>query len=193
MQVVLASRNAGKLQELREIFAELDVELISQADLDIPSAPEESSTFVENALGKARFVAKASGLPALADDSGLVVPALMGAPGIDSALYAGTHGDDRANNRKLIDELRNVGERSAFFFCALTFLLHEHDPTPLIATGRWHGSIVDEPRGEQGFGYDPHFKVRGLEVTAAQLAKAEKNQISHRGLAAQALLDQWPR
>jgi XTP/dITP diphosphohydrolase len=188
MKVVLASGNRGKLAELRELLAPLAVELESQAALGIEPAPEERLTFVENALDKARHASRLSGLPALADDSGLVVPALGGAPGIRSARYAGPESDDAANRAKLIAALGEVAEPAAHFFCALIWLRHPEDPAPLIATARWHGTIVREPRGEGGFGYDPLFYVPGFERTAAQLTPEEKNRASHRGRAMARLL-----
>jgi XTP/dITP diphosphohydrolase len=134
-------------------------------------------------LIKARAVASATGLAALADDSGLVVPALGGAPGLHSARYAGTHGDDQANNHKLIADLATESERGAYFYCAIVFLLHSEDPTPVIATARWHGQIIDTPQGDHGFGYDPHFYLPELQQTSAQLPREQKNALSHRGQA----------
>lgn len=188
MRVILASHNEGKLAELRQLFAELDWQLQSQADHQVPAAVEDGLTFVENALLKARAVCRATGLPAIADDSGLVVPALGGAPGIYSARFAGTHGDDAANNRKLLQMLANESERHAYFFCAMAFLLHADDPTPIIASAAWHGSILQEPRGSEGFGYDPLFLVAGLGQSSAELPAAKKNRLSHRGQASRHLL-----
>lgn len=190
MQVVLASRNSGKLSEMRQLFAHLPLTLESQADYNVPGADETGSTFVENAIIKARAVSLATSLPAIADDSGLVVPALNGAPGIYSARYAGRQGDDAANNQKLIEAMRSVDEREAYFYCAMVFMLHASDPTPLIATAAWAGEIVDQAAGDQGFGYDPHFFLPGLGQTSAELPKAQKNKLSHRGQAAAKLLVQ---
>ena len=183
MRVVLASGNRGKLKELRDMLAPLTLELESQADHNVPSPVEDGLTFIENALIKARAVSRATGLPAIGDDSGIVVPALGGAPGIYSARYAGTHGDDRGNNAKLLAELAPFENRAAYFYCAMVFLRHADDPTPLMATAAWHGSIAETPSGDGGFGYDPLFIPAGREATAAQLDAATKNTISHRGQA----------
>lgn len=194
MRVVLASRNPGKLRELQAMLQPLALTLESQRQHDVPSAPETGITFIENALIKARAVASATGLAALADDSGLVVPALGGAPGIHSARYAGTHGDDRANNQKLIAALATESERGAYFYCAIVFLQYSEDPTPVIATARWHGQIVDTPQGDHGFGYDPHFFLPQLQQTSAQLPREQKNALSHRGQAIAKLvadLSEW--
>ncbi len=188
MRVVLASRNEGKLQELRTLLAGVNLSLESQAEHDVPSPAEDGLTFVENALIKARAVAAATGLPAIADDSGLVVPALNGAPGIYSARYAGEHGDDAANNKKLLQRLQGQADRAAYFYCAMVMLLHADDPTPTVATAAWHGSILQHPRGNNGFGYDPLFLADGLQHTAAELPAARKNSISHRGQATRRLL-----
>jgi len=190
VRVVLASRNPGKLQELTALLAGLDLSLESQEQHNVPSADETGATFVENAIIKARSVAQATGLAALADDSGLVVPSLNGAPGIYSARYAGVHGDDHANNRKLIKDLKDISERAAFFYCAMVMLRHAADPTPIIATAAWHGEIIDTPAGEQGFGYDPHFYLPHLGLTSAQLPRTQKNELSHRGKAAAVLAAQ---
>ena len=157
MNVVLASNNTGKLEELNAVLAPLGVKLSTQRQLGIAEADETAVTFVENALIKARHAAAASNLPAIADDSGLVVAALGGAPGVRSARYAGSPSDAAANNRKLIEALAGVDDRRAYFFCALVFLRNADDPAPLIATATWNGRIVDEARGRGGFGYDPHF------------------------------------
>ena len=190
MQVVLASSNAGKLKEFQELLSPLEWQVISQGELGIEGADETGLTFVENALLKARHAAQASGLPSLADDSGLVVPALQGAPGIHSARYAGSHGDDSANNNKLLNELQNNRKRDAYFFCAMVFMAHADDPTPLITTARWHGKILEAPQGAQGFGYDPLFWVEAHQRTSAQLDPQLKNSISHRGQATRQLVDQ---
>ena len=190
MRIVLASRNTGKLEELSALLEPLDYTVESQAAHNVPSAEETGLTFVENALIKARAVAAATGLAALADDSGLVVPVLDGAPGIYSARYAGSHGDDAANNRKLIADLQGIENREAYFYCAMALLRHANDPTPCIATAAWHGQIIDEPCGEGGFGYDPHFFLPGLQQTSAQLPAAQKNKLSHRGQATARLIAQ---
>jgi XTP/dITP diphosphohydrolase len=188
VNVVLASGNAGKLAELSALLAPLGVELTSQQALGISEADETATSFIENALIKARHAAGASGKPAIADDSGIVVPALSGAPGVRSARYAGSNSDAAANNRKLVAALQGIDDRRAYFYCALVFMRAHDDPAPLIATARWHGRIVDAARGGGGFGYDPHFQVDGLSLTAAQLTAPLKNQISHRGKAAAALV-----
>lgn len=190
MKIVLASGNSGKLGELRTLLEPLGISVESQAALGIRPGPEEQLTFVENALDKARHAARQSGLPAMADDSGLVVPVLGGAPGIRSARYAGTDGDSAANNAKLVAALADVERPAAHFYCALVYLRHPEDPAPLIATARWHGTIVRESRGSGGFGYDPHFYLPELGRCAAQLSADEKNRLSHRGQAMAALLGQ---
>lgn len=190
MKIVLASGNSGKLSELRTLLEPLGISVESQAALGIRPAPEEQLTFVENALEKARHAALQSGLPAMADDSGLVVPVLGGVPGIRSARYAGTEGDSAANNAKLVAALSGVERPAAHFYCALIYLRHPEDPAPLIATARWHGTIVREPRGNGGFGYDPHFYLPDLDRCAAELSAAEKNRLSHRGRAMATLLGQ---
>jgi XTP/dITP diphosphohydrolase len=185
MRIVLASNNLGKLAEMRAILADLDIELIAQAELDIADIEETGTTFVENALLKARHAARASGLPALGDDSGLCVDALGGAPGLYSARYAGSHGDATANIAKLLDALRDVPPeaRTAHFHCTIVLLRSTDDPAPLIAEGRWQGRVLDAPRGDGGFGYDPVFLDPSLGLSAAELDAATKNRISHRGLA----------
>ena len=193
MKIVLASGNAGKLKELRKLLAPLDAELISQSELGLEPGPETGCTFLENALAKARHASRQAGLPAIADDSGLVVAALGGAPGVHSARYAGEAADDAANNRKLIRALVGVAERRAFFHCALVCLKAPDDPAPLIALGQWHGEIVDRPLGENGFGYDPHFLLPELGLTSAQLKPVRKNALSHRGQATRQLADALAR
>ena len=195
-QWVLASNNQGKLAEFNSLFANagLDIDIITQGSLGITDAVEDGLSFIENAIIKARHAARASGLPALADDSGLVVPLLNGAPGIYSARYAGAHGDDAANNQRLIDELipyHQVGETiPAFFVCVLAAVLHADDPLPTIAIGQWHGQILPAPKGENGFGYDPLFYVPSLAKTSAELTKSEKNALSHRAQALKSLITQ---
>ena len=188
MQVVLASGNAGKLKELRELLAPLGIELVSQGKLGLDGPPETACTFVENAIAKARHASAGSGLPAIADDSGLAVDALGGAPGVHSARYAGPVRDDGANNRKLIAALAGIADRRARFCCAMVYVHEPSDPVPVIATGEWQGAIIDEARGENGFGYDPHFLVPKLGRTSAELGPKLKNSLSHRGQAARALL-----
>lgn len=184
-RIVLASGNAGKLGEFRELLADSGFEVLPQVQLGIADAEETGVTFVENALLKARHAARASGLPALADDSGLCVAHLGGAPGLYSARYAGTHGDDAANNAKLLRELDGVpaAQRDAFFICVLVLLRHADDPAPLIAEGRWHGRVLDAPRGAHGFGYDPLFLPDGERQSSAELDAERKNMLSHRGQA----------
>lgn len=186
-RVVVASGNAGKVRELAAALGHLGWQLVAQSELGVGSVPETASTFVENALIKARHAAAASGLAAIGDDSGLVVPALGGAPGIYSARYAGDEADDARNNAKLIEALAAAEDRSAYFFCALVHLSAADDPVPTIATARWPGSILATPRGSGGFGYDPHFFVAQLGKTAAELSMAEKNRLSHRGQACRRL------
>ena len=190
MKLVLASGNRGKLVEMREILADLDMELVAQGDLGIDDIEETGTTFVENALLKARHASRLSGLPALGDDSGLCVDALGGAPGLYSARYAGAHGDAAANIDKLLDALRDVADeqRSAYFHCTIVLLRSADDPAPLIAEGRWRGRILHAPRGANGFGYDPIFFDIQRGMSAAELDAATKNRISHRALAL-ALLD----
>lgn len=186
-RVVIATANSGKVRELTETLAPLGLELLVQGALGITSRPEVGCTFVENALAKARHAARESGLPAIADDSGLVVPALGGAPGIRSARYAGEPADGQKNNAKLRRALAGHTDRDAFFTCTLVYLGAADDPAPLIATARWHGTLIDVPRGHNGFGYDPLFLVADLGKTAAQLPLAEKNRLSHRGRACRRL------
>ena len=190
MKVVLASNNPGKLRELQAILAPR-LQLISQAALGIAEAEEPHDSFVENALAKARHASHAARLPAIADDSGLCVPALGGEPGVHSAYYAGREGSrderDARNNAKLLAALRD--ERAAYYCCVMVLLHQPDDPRPLIAEARWHGEIARTPRGANGFGYDPLFYLRSYGKTAAELAPAEKNRISHRALAARKLLE----
>lgn len=193
--LVLASNNKGKLAEFQHLFAQanLQVNILPQSDFNVPDADETGLSFVENAILKARHASRISGKAAMADDSGLAVPVLGGAPGIYSARYAGTHGDDAANNVKLLNELkthRGDAPIDAYFVCVLALVTHENDPLPIIAQGLWHGEILEAPRGEHGFGYDPLFWLPELDASSAELTKAKKNQISHRALAMQALLQQ---
>ena len=191
-RIVLASGNAGKLAELRELFAGSGIELVAQSALGVSEAEETGLSFVENAILKARHAARVTGLPALADDSGLCVDALDGAPGLTSARYAGRHGDSAANIARLLAALRDIadGHRGAHFIGVLALLRHAGDPAPLLAEGRWHGSILRAPRGERGFGYDPVFFDPQRGCSAAELDPALKNRISHRGQALAALRKQ---
>ena len=185
MKLVLASGNPGKLAELRDLLGDVDVELHAQSAFGVRDADETGLTFVENAILKARHAALATGLPALGDDSGLCVDALDGAPGLYSARYAGEHGDAQANIAKLLDALRDVPEarRTARFVCVLALLRHACDPQPLIAEGVWEGRILDAPRGDGGFGYDPVFFDVERVIGAAELDAGVKNRVSHRGRA----------
>lgn len=189
--VVLASNNAGKLAEFSSLLAPLGLALRKQSELGISEAEEPHVTFVENALAKARHVAQLSGMPALADDSGVCVPALGGAPGVLSARYAGEPKSDARNNQKLIHDLSTHEDKSAYYYCVLVYLRHAQDPQPVIAEGRWDGKIIATPRGENGFGYDPHFWIAALNKTAAELSAEEKNHLSHRGQALRALIAKW--
>ena len=189
-RLVLASGNAGKLREFRELLAPLRIEVVSQGELGIPDAEEPHVTFVENALAKARHASGRSGLPALADDSGVCVHALGGAPGVQSARYAGEPRSDTRNNAKLVAALHGVADRGAHYTCVLVLVRHAEDPEPIIAEGRWYGRIVDEPRGDGGFGYDAHFEIDGTGITGAEMPLGRKNEVSHRGRALRSLLAQ---
>ncbi len=186
-QLVLASNNAGKLREFTALLATVDFEVLPQARFNVPEAEEPHGTFVENAIAKARHAAKLTGLPALADDSGICVEALGGAPGVYSARFAsvGTNEpkSDARNNEKLIADLKDKADRRAHYYCILVFVRHADDPQPIIAEGEWWGEIVDTPRGANGFGYDPYFWLPEFCCTAAELASEKKNAISHRGIA----------
>jgi XTP/dITP diphosphohydrolase len=187
-KLVLASGNPGKLREFRRLLEPLGLSVIAQAELDIPEAEEPHPTFVENALAKARHASALAHLPALADDSGVCVDALDGSPGVASARYAGEPRSDTRNNARLIEELAGVADRRAHYHCVLVLLRSPHDPEPLIAEGTWHGRIVDAPRGEGGFGYDPHFEDLKTGLTGAELPLERKNALSHRGKAMRALI-----
>ncbi len=192
-KIVLASGNKGKLREFNALFSPLNIELISQHALDIPDAPEPHPTFIENALTKARHASLLSGLPAIADDSGICVTALHGEPGIHSARYAqaadGTR-SDTANNQKLIAALQAVTDRSAWYVAVLVLVTRPEDPQPVIAECMWSGELLDAPRGDHGFGYDPYFYLPEQGCTAAELAPEIKNKISHRGQAMQLMIRQ---
>ncbi|AEF04327.1 XTP/dITP diphosphatase [Alteromonas sp. KS69] len=188
-KIVLASGNQGKVREFTSLFAEYGVDVIAQKELGVEDVPETGTTFVENAIIKARHAAKVTGLPAIADDSGLVVDALGGAPGIYSARFAGVNATDSDNIDKLLSELAGSDNRKAHFFCTLVFMRHAGDPVPLVSQGKWEGEILKSREGDGGFGYDPVFNVPSHNCTAAQLDKAEKNRISHRGNALAILLE----
>ena len=190
-QMVLATGNNGKIREFRELLAPLAVTIKAQSELGIDSPAETGLTFVENALIKARHAAKKTGMPTLADDSGLVVSALDGAPGLYSSRYAGSDASDLDNIKRLLQEMKStpMAQRHAFFYSVVVFLRHPTDPAPLIAEGRWQGIILEQPRGEAGFGYDPLFFLPEKNCTAAELDSAEKNSCSHRGRATARLLE----
>jgi XTP/dITP diphosphohydrolase len=190
-RLVLASNNAGKLREFDALLAPLGLEVVPQGELGVPEAEEPHATFVENALCKARHASRLTGLPALADDSGICVDALEGAPGVHSARFAQMAGQarsDGANNAYLISQLAGKVNRHAHYYCVLVMVRHADDPCPVIAEGTWAGEVVDAPRGANGFGYDAHFLLPDLGKTAAELSAEEKNRISHRALALQALV-----
>ncbi|TSJ56232.1 XTP/dITP diphosphatase [Atlantibacter subterranea] len=190
-KVVLATGNAGKVRELASLLRDFGLDIVAQTDLDVESAEETGLTFIENAILKARHAAVITGLPAIADDSGLAVDALGGAPGIYSARYAGVDASDRQNLEKLLVALNDVpdGQRQAQFHCVLVYLRHADDPTPLVFHGVWPGEITRAPAGEGGFGYDPIFYVPSEGKTAAELTREEKSAISHRGQALKQLLE----
>jgi len=188
-KIVLASNNAGKLREFAQMLATIDIEVLPQAHFNIPEAEEPHITFVENALAKARHAAKLTGLPALADDSGICVAALGGAPGVFSARFAGEPKSDDRNNQKLITDLQGKADRRAHYVAVLVFVHHADDPQPIVVEGEWHGEIIDTPRGANGFGYDPYFLVPDLNQTAAEISAENKNQRSHRGKALRLLIE----
>jgi XTP/dITP diphosphohydrolase len=189
-RLVLASNNEGKLREFRRLLAPLGIEVVAQADLGIPEADEPHITFVENALAKARHASAWAKLPALADDSGICAAALGGAPGVQSARYAGEPKSDARNNEKLITALAGGDDRRAHYRCVLVLVRHADDPEPIIAEGVWAGTIIDAPRGTGGFGYDPYFLDPTTGHTAAELPLERKNELSHRGKAMRALIAQ---
>jgi XTP/dITP diphosphohydrolase len=187
-RLCLASNNEGKLREFRRLLGPLGIDVVAQGELGIPEAEEPHATFVENALEKARHASRHSGLPALSDDSGVCVDALGGAPGVQSARYAGEPKSDARNNAKLIDALRGEANRNAHYYCVLVLVRHPDDPQPIIAEGAWQGRIIDAPRGGGGFGYDPHFEDAATGLTGAELPLERKNELSHRGIALRALI-----
>jgi XTP/dITP diphosphohydrolase len=192
-KLVIASGNKGKLREIEHILAPLQIEIIPQNALNVPECEEPFCTFIENALAKARHASKHTGLPALADDSGLCVDALQGAPGVISARYAGGPKSDEANNQKLLEVLANEKNRHAHFYCVMVLVRHEHDPEPIIAEGQWAGEILSEYRGNDGFGYDPIFLDAKTGKTVAELSMEIKSRISHRGHAMAKLLQKIER
>jgi len=187
-RIVLASGNAGKLRDLRRLLEPLGIDVIAQAELGIAAADEPHATFVENAIAKARHASAQSRLPALADDSGICVDALGGAPGVHSARFAGDPASDARNNRALVDALQGIADRRAHYYCVLVLMRRADDPEPIIAEGVWRGRIVDAPRGSGGFGYDPHFQDDETGLSGAELPLARKNELSHRGKAMRHLL-----
>ncbi len=190
-QIVLASSNQGKLREINEILADSDIEIIPQSEFNVSDVEETGRSFVENALIKARHASAQSGLPAIADDSGFAIDALQGRPGIYSARYAGEGASDEENLWKLIKEIEALPEndRIARFICLVVYLRHTDDPTPVIAQGEWQGIAITEPRGENGFGYDPMFYLPESQCTSAELTSETKNKLSHRGQALRALVE----
>lgn len=188
-KLVVASNNPGKLREFQHLLQPLGLEVVTQGQLGIGEAEEPHVTFVENALAKARHASRLSGLPALADDSGICVTALGGAPGVHSARYAGEPKSDQRNNDKLLRELEGVSDRRAHYYCVLVLVRHADDPQPLIAEGEWHGEIAHAERGEGGFGYDPLFWLPELEKMSAELDRDQKHALSHRGKALAVLID----
>jgi XTP/dITP diphosphohydrolase len=188
-RLILASNNAGKLKEFAQLLGPIGFELHPQGEFNVPEAEEPFGTFVENALQKARHAARLTGLPALADDSGVCVNALGGAPGVYSARYAGEPKSDARNNEKLVADLAAHADKSAYYYCVLVYVRHADDPQPVIADGVWRGQIIPTPRGAGGFGYDPHFLLPEFGRTAAELEPHEKNAVSHRGQALRALVD----
>jgi XTP/dITP diphosphohydrolase len=188
-RLVLASNNAGKLKEFAQLLAPIGFELHPQGEFNVPEAEEPHATFVENALAKARHAARLTGLPALADDSGVCVNALGGAPGVYSARFAGEPKSDARNNDKMIAQLAGHADKSAYYYCVLVYVRHADDPQPVIADGVWRGEMIDTARGSNGFGYDPYFLLPALGKTAAELSPQEKNAMSHRGQALRTLVE----
>jgi XTP/dITP diphosphohydrolase len=192
-KLVIASNNPGKLREIRRLLEPLGIEVLPQATLDVAEADEPYSTFIENALTKARHASQCTGVPALADDSGICVNALNGKPGILSARYAGEPKSDERNNQKLVDIMKDQADRSAYYYCVMVLLRHAEDPQPIIADASWHGEILPSARGDGGFGYDPYFFLPDLGKTAAELPMEQKNLISHRGKALSQLVEKMKR
>jgi XTP/dITP diphosphohydrolase len=188
-RLILASNNQGKLKEFNELLSTIGFSVHAQGDFGVPEAEEPFHTFVENALTKARHASRLTGLPALADDSGVCVNALGGAPGVYSARFAGAPKSDANNSAKLVADLAAHADKSAYYYCVLVFVRHADDPQPVIADGRWNGEIIAEARGAGGFGYDPHFYLPALGKCAAELTPEEKNRLSHRGQALRALVE----
>jgi XTP/dITP diphosphohydrolase len=188
-KIVIASNNAGKLREIQRILEPLDFEAVPQGSFGVPECPEPHVTFVENCIAKARHASAHTGLPALADDSGICVDALNGAPGVYSARYAGEPKSDERNNEKLIEALKGNPNRKAHYYCVMVYVRYADDPQPIIAEGAWHGEIIDQPRGAGGFGYDPYFLVPRFGKTGAELDADQKNAVSHRGQALRALAE----
>ncbi|MDR7051529.1 XTP/dITP diphosphohydrolase [Duganella sp. 3397] len=188
-RLILASNNAGKLKEFNQLLATVGYSVHAQGEYDVPEADEPFHTFVENALQKARHAARITGLPALADDSGVCINAFGGAPGVYSARFAGEPKSDARNNEKMVADLAAHTDRSAYYYCVLVFVRHADDPQPIIADGRWNGEMLDAPRGTGGFGYDPYFYIPALGKCAAELTSDEKNALSHRGQALRALVE----
>ncbi|WP_426104596.1 RdgB/HAM1 family non-canonical purine NTP pyrophosphatase [Massilia sp. TSP1-1-2] len=188
-RLILASNNAGKLKEFSELLSPIGFTLHPQGEFDVPEADEPFATFVENALEKARHASRLTGLPALADDSGVCVNAFGGKPGVWSARFAGEPKSDARNNAKVIADLEVHADKSAYYYCVLVYVRHADDPQPVIADGRWDGEITPLARGTNGFGYDPHFFIPSLGKCVAQLSPAEKNALSHRGQALRALVE----
>ena len=194
-RIVLATGNAGKVRELQQLLADMDYEIVPQSEFNTPEAVEDGLGFVENALIKARSASRHTGLPAIADDSGIAVDALDGAPGIYSARYAGKGATDEQNLNRLLENMQAIDEpdRTARFICLMVYVRHAEDPTPLICQGSWEGRLLRSPQGENGFGYDPIFYVPEKDCTSAQLSSDEKNAMSHRGKAIRCLVDQLHR
>ena len=188
-RLILASNNAGKLKEFNELLSTIGFSVHAQGEYAVPESDEPFHTFVENALQKARHASRLTGLPALADDSGVCVNALGGAPGVYSARYAGEPKSDANNSRKLVADLATLSDKFAYYYCVLVYVRHADDPQPVIADGRWNGEMIAAPRGQGGFGYDPHFYLPALGKCAAELTSDEKNALSHRGQALRALVE----
>ncbi|MDH5612052.1 MAG: XTP/dITP diphosphatase [Gammaproteobacteria bacterium] len=194
-KIVLASGNAGKVREINKLFAGCGIEVVPQSDFGVPEVPETGTTFVENAIIKARHAAECTGLPAISDDSGIEVDALDARPGVYSARYAGEKASDLDNNNKMLGELQSVPEeeRTARYWCVLAFMRHHNDPVPIITQGSWEGRILETPLGDGGFGYDPIFYVPTHNCSSGQLTMEEKNKISHRALALQDMLEEFKK